>query len=67
MINHTYRECLGMEPGAGSMLSLPEARIPIVRKIARYMNTIRRLRLVMIKNPLNTVITFPPYHKKMRS
>ena len=46
------------------LLSLPEARIPIVRKIARYMNTVRRLRLVMIKNPLNTVITFPPYHKK---
>ena len=64
MIYHTYRECLGMDPVPEVLLSLPEARIPIVRKIARYMNTIRRLRLVMIKNPLNTVITFPPYHEK---
>ena len=64
MIYHTYRECLGMEPGAGSIAVAAGGKDSDRKEDARYMNTIRRLRLVMIKNPLNTVITFPPYHEK---
>ena len=58
MIYHTYRECLGMEPGAGSIA------VAAGGKDSDRKEDCQRLRLVMIKNPLNTVITFPPYHEK---
>ena len=64
MIYHTYRECLGMEPVAGSIAVAAGGKDSDRKEDCQIQNTIRRLRLVMIKNPLNTVITFPPYHEK---
>ena len=58
MIYHTYRECLGMEPGAGSIA------VAAGGKDSDRKEDCQIFFFKIFKYPLNTVITFPPYHKK---